>query len=110
MPIIATEDSRFFKHHGVDPIRLSGAVIANFTRWFWFRRGSTITQQVVKLNFLTSEKTLSRKAQEAWLAIQLERKYTKEEIFELYVNKVFMSERTVGIATASQVYFGKELE
>ena len=71
---------------------------------------STITQQVVKNYFLTADKTISRKAQEAWLAIQLERKYTKEEIFELYVNKVFMSERTIGIATASDVYFGKPLK
>lgn len=107
--IIATEDSRFFKHHGVDPIRLGGAVIANFTNGFGSEGASTITQQVVKLNFLTPEKTLSRKAQEAWLSIQLERKYSKEEIFELYVNKVFMSERTVGIAKASDVYFGKPL-
>ena len=64
----------------------------------------------MKNYFLTADKTISRKAQEAWLAIQLERKYTKEEIFELYVNKVFMSERTIGIATASDVYFGKPLK
>jgi len=108
--VIATEDSRFFKHHGVDPIRLGGAVIANFTNGFGSEGASTITQQVVKNYFLTADKTLSRKAQEAWLSIQLERKYTKEEIFELYINKVFMSERTTGIATASQVYFGKDLE
>ncbi|WP_071395557.1 transglycosylase domain-containing protein [Bacillus tuaregi] len=107
--VIATEDSRFFKHHGVDPIRLGGAVIANFTNGFGSEGASTITQQVVKNYFLTADKTLSRKAQEAWLSIQLERKYTKEEIFELYVNKVFMSERITGIATASQVYFGKPL-
>ena len=108
--VIATEDSRFFKHHGVDPIRLGGAVIANFTDGFGAEGASTITQQVVKNYFLTAEKTLSRKAQEAWLSIQLEREYTKEQIFELYVNKVFMSERTIGISTASQVYFGKELK
>lgn len=107
--IIATEDSRFFKHHGVDPIRLGAAVIANLRDGFGSEGASTITQQLVKLNFLTPEKTLTRKAQEAWLAIQLERKYSKEEIFELYVNKVFMSERTVGISTAAKVYFGKEL-
>ncbi|WP_394232750.1 PBP1A family penicillin-binding protein [Niallia oryzisoli] len=107
--VIATEDSRFFKHHGVDPIRLGAAVIANFTQGFGAEGASTITQQVVKNYFLTADKTISRKAQEAWLSIQLERKYTKEEIFELYVNKVFMSERTTGIGTASQVYFGKDL-
>lgn len=108
--VIATEDSRFFKHHGVDPVRLGGAVIANFTDGFGAEGASTITQQVVKNYFLTAEKTISRKAQEAWLSIQLERKYTKEQIFELYVNKVFMSERTIGISTAAQVYFGKELK
>ncbi len=108
--VIATEDSRFYKHHGLDPIRLGGAVIANVTDGFGAEGGSTITQQVAKMHFLTFEKTLSRKAQEAWLAIQLERSYTKEEIFELYVNKVFMSQRATGIATASKIYFGKELK
>ncbi|WP_338470058.1 PBP1A family penicillin-binding protein [Niallia sp. XMNu-256] len=108
--VIATEDSRFFKHHGIDPIRLVGAVIANVTDGFGAEGGSTITQQVAKMHFLTFEKTISRKAQEAWLAIQLERNYTKEEIFELYVNKVFMSQRATGIATASKIYFGKELK
>ena len=62
------------------------------------------------MHFLTFDKTLSRKAQEAWLAIQLERNYTKEEIFELYVNKVFMSSGATGISTASKLYFGKELK
>ncbi|WP_428908901.1 transglycosylase domain-containing protein [Niallia sp. Krafla_26] len=108
--VIATEDSRFFKHHGIDPIRLGGAVIANLTDGYGAEGGSTITQQVAKMHFLTFDKTLSRKAQEAWLAIQLERNYTKEEIFELYVNKVFMSDRATGIATASKHYFGKELK
>lgn len=108
--VIATEDARFFKHHGIDPIRLGGAVLANFTNGFGAQGGSTITQQVVKNYFLTAEKTLSRKAQEAWLAIQLERKYTKEDIFEMYFNVVFMSERATGIGTASQVYFGKDLK
>ena len=107
--VIATEDSRFFKHHGIDPIRLGGAVIANFTNGFGSEGASTITQQVVKNYFLTADKTISRKAQEAWLAIQLERKFTKEEIFELYVNKVFMSSGATGIATASEVYFGKAI-
>ena len=108
--VIATEDSRFYKHHGIDPIRLTGAVIANVTDGFGAEGGSTITQQVAKMHFLTFEKTLSRKAQEAWLAIQLERKFTKEEIFELYVNKVYMSAGATGIATASELYFGKELK
>ncbi len=108
---IATEDSRFFKHHGIDPIRLGGAVIANFTNGFGSEGASTITQQVVKNFFFNQpQKTLSRKAQEAWLAIQLERKYTKQEIFEMYVNKIFMSENMSGVKTAAKIYFDKDLD
>ncbi|WP_445492246.1 PBP1A family penicillin-binding protein [Niallia sp. 03133] len=108
---IATEDSRFFKHHGIDPIRLGGAVVANITNGFGAEGASTITQQVVKNFFFNQpQKTLSRKAQEAWLAIQLERKYSKEEIFEMYVNKIFMSENMSGVKTAAKVYFNKELD
>ncbi|GLB57955.1 penicillin-binding protein 1A [Cytobacillus sp. NCCP-133] len=106
---LATEDVRFYKHNGMDLIRLGGAVIANITRGFGSEGASTITQQVVKNSFLNNEKTLSRKAQEAWLAFQLERKYTKQEIFEMYVNKIFMSEGH-GVLTASKIFFGKELD
>lgn len=107
---LATEDVRFYKHHGMDLKRLAGAVIANFTRGFGSEGASTITQQVVKNSFLNNNKTLSRKAQEAWLSFQLERKYTKEEIFEMYVNKIWMSERSHGVLTASHIYFGKDLD
>lgn len=108
---IATEDSRFFKHHGIDPIRLGGAVIANFRDGFGSEGASTITQQVVKNFFFNQpQKTLSRKAQEAWLALELERKYSKEEIFEMYVNKIFMSENMSGVKTAAKVYFDKPLD
>lgn len=107
--IIATEDVRFYKHNGIDLIRLGGAVIANFTKGFGAEGASTITQQVVKNSFLTPEKTLSRKAQEAWLAFQLEQKYSKEQIFEMYVNKVWMNSGGHGIATAAKVFYGKEL-
>ncbi|MEI5907230.1 PBP1A family penicillin-binding protein [Bacillus spongiae] len=107
--IIATEDSRFFEHFGIDPIRLGGAVIANVTRGFGSEGASTITQQVVKNYFFSSDKTLERKAQEAWLALQLEQEYTKEQIFEMYVNKILMGGRIYGIATASEYYYGKEL-
>lgn len=108
--ILATEDVRFYKHHGIDFKRLGGAVIANITRGFGAEGASTITQQVVKNSFLTPEKTLSRKAQEAWLAFQLERKYSKEQIFEMYVNKVWLDSGGHGIATGAKVYFGKELD
>ncbi|MCM3566823.1 transglycosylase domain-containing protein [Neobacillus mesonae] len=108
--ILATEDYRFYKHHGIDPIRLGGAVLANFQHGFGAEGGSTITQQVVKNSFLTHEKTLKRKVQEAWLAYQLEQKYTKHQIFEMYVNKVFVSENSHGIATAAKIYYGKTLK
>ncbi|MFE8702198.1 transglycosylase domain-containing protein [Cytobacillus sp. FJAT-54145] len=107
---IAVEDSRFYKHNGIDVIRLGGAVIANVTDGFGSEGASTITQQVVKNSFLTHDKTLSRKAQEAWLSFQLERKYTKQEIFEMYVNKIWMASGGHGVATAAKVYYGKELD
>lgn len=108
---IATEDSRFFEHHGIDPIRLGGAVIANFRDGFGSEGASTITQQVVKNFFFNQpQKTLTRKAQEAWLALELERKYSKEEIFEMYVNKIFMSENMSGVKTAARVYFDNSLD
>lgn len=108
--IIATEDVRFYQHNGIDLIRLGGAVIANITDGFGAEGASTITQQVVKNSFLTPEKTLSRKAQEAWLSFQLERKYTKQDIFEMYVNKVWMNSGGHGIATAAKVFYDKELD
>lgn len=108
--VLATEDARFFKHSGIDLIRLGGAVIANITDGFGSEGASTITQQLVKNSFLTQDKKLKRKAQEAWLAVQLERKYTKEEIFEMYVNKNNMGGNVHGIATAAKVYYGKDLQ
>lgn len=108
--VLATEDVRFYKHNGVDLIRLGGAVIANVTRGFGSEGASTITQQVVKNSFLTPEKTITRKVQEAWLSYQLERKYTKHEIFEMYVNKVWMSEGAHGIKTAAKIYYDKPLD
>jgi penicillin-binding protein 1A len=105
---LATEDVRFYKHNGIDVIRLGGAVVANITDGFGSQGASTITQQVVKNYFLGFEKTISRKAQEAWLAYQLEQKYTKKQIFEMYVNKIYMSEGSHGVLTASKIYFGKD--
>ncbi|MGM9923387.1 MAG: PBP1A family penicillin-binding protein [Bacillus sp. (in: firmicutes)] len=107
--VLATEDSRFYKHHGVDILRLGSAVIANFTEGFGSQGASTITQQLVKRSFLSNEKTLKRKAQELWLSLQIERKYSKEEIFEMYINKIFYGAQANGIATAAKTYFGKSL-
>src|SRR5690554_5089975 len=107
--ILATEDVRFHKHFGIDFLRLGSAVIANFTGGFGSQGASTITQQVVKNSFLSNDKTLKRKAQEAWLAIQLEQQYEKEEIFEMYFNKILMSGNVYGFGTGADYFFGKEL-
>ncbi|RST73637.1 PBP1A family penicillin-binding protein [Siminovitchia acidinfaciens] len=108
--VLATEDVRFYKHHGIDVKRLVGAVFANFSRGFGSEGASTLTQQVVKRSFLSDEKTLKRKAQEAWLSIQLENNYTKDQIFEMYVNKIYYSNGIHGIETASKFYFDKTLD
>lgn len=107
--ILATEDVRFYQHKGMDFYRLGGAVLANFKRGFGSEGASTLSQQVIKNSFLSTEKTLKRKAQEAWLAFQLERQYDKEEIFEMYFNKVLMSSNQYGFGTAAQYFYGKEL-
>jgi len=108
--ILATEDVRFFKHKGVDLIRLGGAVLSNVTDGFGSQGASTLTQQVVKLSFLSEEKTLKRKSQEVWLALQLERNFSKEDIFEMYVNRVSMGGNVYGIKAAAQTYFNKSLD
>ncbi|WP_243355993.1 penicillin-binding protein 1A [Bacillus litorisediminis] len=107
---LATEDARFYKHKGIDVIRIGGAVIANITDGFGAEGASTITQQVIKNSFLSPEKTIERKVQEMWLAFQLEQQYEKDEIFEMYLNKIFMGENIYGVATASNYYFGKPLD
>jgi len=108
--ILATEDVRFFKHNGIDIIRIGGAILSNVKDGFGSQGASTLTQQVVKNSFLSPEKTLKRKVQEAWLAFRLEQKYSKEEIFEMYVNKIHMGGSVYGIKSAAKTYFGKELD
>ncbi|HSP20734.1 MAG TPA: PBP1A family penicillin-binding protein, partial [Planococcus sp. (in: firmicutes)] len=108
--ILATEDNRFYEHSGIDVIRLGGAVIANITGGFGSQGASTITQQVIKNSFLSNDKTLKRKAQEAYLAYKLEKEYEKEEIFEMYFNKILMSGNIYGFGTASQHFYGKPLD
>jgi penicillin-binding protein 1A len=112
--ILAVEDIRFYEHNGIDLRRLVGAVIANVQEGFGAEGASTITQQVVKNSFLTPEKTVERKVQEQWLAIRLEQKYSKEQIFEMYANKIYLSSVTsygqvYGIAAAAEAYYGKKL-
>ncbi|MBY6038307.1 PBP1A family penicillin-binding protein [Fictibacillus nanhaiensis] len=106
---ISTEDTRFKEHFGVDIKRVFGAALANFQDGFGAEGASTITQQVVKNSVLSSEKTIERKVQEAYLAIQLEQKYTKEEILEMYLNKIYFGGGAYGVATASKTYFNKPL-
>ncbi|WP_186577772.1 transglycosylase domain-containing protein [Aquibacillus kalidii] len=106
--VIATEDARFMDHMGIDLKRIGGAVIANVTDGFGSQGASTITQQVIKLSFLSSDKTIKRKVQEQWLAIKLDSDYSKEEILEMYLNKIFYGANAYGVAKASEIYFGKK--
>jgi penicillin-binding protein 1A len=107
---LATEDVRFYEHNGVDYRRLAGAVLANVTRGFGAEGGSTITQQLVKLSFLSTDKTLKRKAQEFYLAYQLESRFTKDEILEMYLNRIYFSNYAYGISNAAKNYYGKTLD
>ena len=109
--IVSIEDHRFFDHRGVDTIRIIGAFFRNLQNNS-LQGGSTLTQQLIKLTYFstsTSDQTISRKAQEAWLAVQLEQKTTKQEILTYYVNKVYMSNGNYGMQTAAQNYYGKDL-
>ncbi|MDU6723887.1 MAG: penicillin-binding protein PBP1A [Streptococcus mitis] len=109
--IVSIEDHRFFDHRGVDTIRIMGAFLRNLQSNS-LQGGSTLTQQLIKLTYFstsTSDQNISRKAQEAWLAIQLEQKATKQEILTYYINKVYMSNGNYGMQTAAQNYYGKDL-
>lgn len=105
--VIATEDRRFRAHFGVDPIGLARAMIKNVQAGAIVEGGSTITQQLAKNVFLTSERTITRKMQEAVLAVWLETQLNKDDILELYLNRVYFGAGTYGIEAASQRYFGK---
>ncbi|MCA0970382.1 PBP1A family penicillin-binding protein [Halobacillus litoralis] len=106
--VIATEDSRFYNHIGIDFQRIAAAVWANVTQGFGAEGASTITQQVVKRSFLSPDKTLERKVQEQYLAIKLDQQFTKEQILEMYLNKIYYGARAYGVAEAADTYFGKE--
>lgn len=105
--IIANEDSRFYKHLGIDPIGILRAVWVDIRRGEIVEGGSTITQQLAKNMFLTQEQTWIRKLKEALLALIIERKFSKQEILQAYLNQVYFGEGAYGIEAASQVYFGK---
>ena len=105
--VIAIEDRRFRSHHGIDPIGLARAMGHNILKGHLAQGGSTLTQQLAKNLFLTQEKTLTRKAQEAVLAIWLESKFTKDEILQLYLNRVYFGSGAYGIEQAAHTFFNK---
>jgi len=105
--VVATEDSEFYKHGGVDPKAIVRAVIKDTVERKAIQGASTLTQQLAKMVFLTPEKTLRRKVNEAFLAVQIEKEFTKDQIFELYANQVYFGHGAYGIEAASRHYFGK---
>jgi len=107
--VIAVEDSRFWSHKGLDYIGIARALITDIIHASVKQGGSTITQQLAKIMFLSPEKTITRKVKEAHLAIKIEKELTKEEIFELYMNKVYFGHGAYGIEMASRLYFGKSV-
>ena len=103
---IAAEDTRFYRHHGIDFFRIIGALITDIREGSFVQGGSTITQQLAKMLFLKPEKTITRKIREIALSLQIERKYKKDEILGLYLNQAYFGTRAYGIEAACQVYFG----
>jgi penicillin-binding protein 1A len=104
---IAIEDRRFYSHYGVDPVGIARAAVANLLHRGVSQGGSTLTQQLAKNLFLTQERTLQRKLQEVELALWLERKHSKDELLELYLNRVYFGSGAYGVEAAAQRYFGK---
>src|SRR2546426_59262 len=107
--VIATEDRRFYSHFGVDPIGVARAVWQNYRRGRIVEGGSTITQQLTKVLFLTPDKSLERKMKEAALALELERRYSKDRILEMYMNQIYFGNGAYGVEAAARTYFGKSV-
>ena len=105
--LVAREDTRFYDHHGVDPHGIARAIVRNITRHRAAEGASTLTQQLARNSLPLGGKTLSRKILEAFVALRIERHFTKQQILELYVNRIFYGGSLYGIETASQAYFGK---
>lgn len=105
--VIAVEDTRFYEHDGIDGIRVIGAVLRDIRERRAAEGASTITQQLARVSFLSRDKTLRRKVREAILAQRIEKMYTKEEILEIYLNKVYFGDGLYGVEAAAQGYFGK---
>src|SRR5207247_776539 len=107
--VIATEDKRFYAHWGIDPIGVGRAVWQNYRRGRVVEGGSTITQQLTKVLFLTPDKSLERKLKEAVLALELERRYSKDRILEMYLNQIYFGHGAYGVEAAARTYFGKSV-
>ncbi len=107
---LATEDDRFFRHHGVDWQGILRAALANARAGRISQGASTITMQVARDMFLTPHRDMKRKMSEVYISLLMEAEFTKEEIFSLYVNKIFLGQRAYGVAAAAEVYFGKTLD
>ncbi|MBE3589068.1 MAG: penicillin-binding protein 1A [Thermoanaerobacteraceae bacterium] len=105
--VVAIEDARFYRHHGIDPVGLARALYRNARAGKIVEGGSTITQQLAKNMYLGPEKTLTRKIKELWLTIQLERQYSKDEILQMYLNQVYFGQGAYGIEMAARTYFAK---
>jgi penicillin-binding protein 1A len=108
--LVATEDRKFYKHSGVDVKGIARAIIKDIMAGKFIEGASTITQQLAKTLFLTPRKTIVRKIKEAILAFQLERRYTKNEILELYLNQVYFGSGAYGVASAAGIFFGKSVQ
>nr|WP_092067169.1 penicillin-binding protein 1A [Dendrosporobacter quercicolus]NSL46444.1 PBP1A family penicillin-binding protein [Dendrosporobacter quercicolus DSM 1736]SDL50602.1 penicillin-binding protein 1A [Dendrosporobacter quercicolus] len=107
---ISAEDTRFYQHMGIDPRGILRAAWSNISNRGVSEGGSTITQQLAKNAYLSQERTLKRKIQEAFLALQIERQYTKNEILELYLNQIYFGQGAYGVQAAAHLYFGKNVE
>ena len=105
--VLAIEDHRFYSHYGVDPIGLTRAVLSNVTQGRFTQGGSTLTQQLAKNLFLKPERTVERKVQEVLMALWLEQKHSKDQILEMYLNRVYFGSGAYGVEAASRRYFGK---
>lgn len=106
--VIAIEDERFYNHYGIDLVGITRAMVTNIRAGRIVQGASTLTQQLVKNAFLTSERTFQRKAVEAMMAFQLERRYSKDEILTLYLNEIYFGHGAYGLAAAAEMYFGKD--
>ncbi|MCL2207914.1 MAG: transglycosylase domain-containing protein, partial [Fibromonadales bacterium] len=104
--VVATEDRKFWKHWGMNPLAIPSAVIESFRTGNRMRGASSLTQQLSKLLFLTPERSITRKIREVMTAIRIEKTYTKEEILEFYLNEVYLAGGNYGFQSAGQFYFG----